>query len=232
MSGEVRRSTSEIVFKPFMKIGLITLMAFLVNASFAQTCIHTGLSKNFDFKITKRIINADSNKVTILIQIYYKNDHRLVQSIRYTSYDLYTEDFKHVSHDCSFITGKNKNAGVADGNYGDIVVADFNFDGREDFAVKKFEPADTGPTYYFYLQTDKGFKQDDFLSDSVDYIPAVLNVKRHTLVTAVAVAMGVTLRKYNYDPLKEKWRRVSEMRFDNNENRDKDPDKILKKLKQ
>lgn len=76
-----------------------------------------------------------------------------------------------------------RNAAILDTDFGDIVVADFNFESREDIAIRSDD--ENGGTYYrFYIQEkDKLFKLDSFLTDSMSIVPTYFNRTKKTLTT-------------------------------------------------
>ncbi len=69
-----------------------------------------------------------------------------------------------------------------DGYYGDLVIADLNFDNLEDFAIK-VEDSNSGSIYEFYLQ-DKNHKfvKDKILSSELAHFPDEINKGNNTLV--------------------------------------------------
>lgn len=62
--------------------------------------------------------------------------------------DWYTNGKNSRSYSTHFNTDKT----VVDDDFGDVVVADLNFDGLGDFAVTYDHGADNGNHYYFYFQ--------------------------------------------------------------------------------
>ena len=178
----------------------------------AQNCSHTDLSRvfKFDIKIERisRINTLDSCIITITIT--KKKPDKFKQTIRYSSTFLYDSVFKRCSFVRSYTTGKNKNLEVGDNDHGDLVVADFNFDGKEDFAVVKESGWSDGPSYIFYIQSTSGsFARDKYLSDEVVYFPSAIDPMNKTLTTyALAGAIGVTRRIYKLDKA-NKWTLVS-----------------------
>lgn len=207
------------------------MLAYLPDLLSAQTCLHTGLSKKFDFKITRVDIRKPNDtslfgEKRISVEIYNKSDKRSFQSISFKSGELY-DDFKNCINDRSLITGKNKDAEVGDNDYGDIIVADVNFDGIEDLAIKDRWIGNIGAGYRFYLQTPQGFKQNKYLTEEVVFFPWLLKPKSHLLITTVSPTPGTTIRTYGYNAINKKWRKVGE-RFVYH---DTNIDNILKKLK-
>jgi hypothetical protein len=189
---------------------LIIILLILARGASAQTCTHTGLSKRLYFKITRTIVNHKDdtslfNESNILIEIYLKASGLLFQKIQFISTDLYSDDFKDCSNDRSLITGKNKNSDASDNDYGNIIVADFNFDGKEDFAIKNGQMGNLGVGYRFYIQTKKGFVEDKYLTDNVSFFPWLLNPKRHLLITIVSPTPGTTIRIYKYNSISKAW---------------------------
>lgn len=111
----------------------------------------------------------------------------------------------------SFSTAyKSKYANPIDNFYGDIVIADFNFDNRDDIAVVSSSGGNTGPQYNFYMQTKNGkFELDQFLSSSVARIPRVIDVKNKKLITNVhANAYQETETEYQLNSKTNQWSMV------------------------
>ena len=126
----------------------LLIMALWKFDSVAQVVTYANLSEKFIFQINAVKITGDNEmsfKKIVYLNIYQKNS-KIVQKIKFTSGDLY-DAFKSDSSARSYITGKNKNAEVDDCDFGDIVVADLNYDGKEDIAVKNNYTVDAGPTY-------------------------------------------------------------------------------------
>jgi len=85
----------------------------------------------------------------------------------------------------SYLTGVNRDKQVADNYAGDFIVADFNFDNKNDFAIINDMGGNGGTFYSYYLQQDKDkYVEDRFLTDSVTYFPAI-NKANRTLTTLV-----------------------------------------------
>jgi len=116
-----------------------------------------------------------------VIVVYDKKNNLLDSVHQYTL--LYSENiFKNPNNYRSFITGVNKNKWNLD-HSGYFIVADFNFDKKEDFAIIN-EEANGGSRYSFYVQQDDNkFILDIFLTDSVFYCPAKIDIKNRRLTT-------------------------------------------------
>ena len=150
-----------------------------------------------------------------LVLITRKADKKIVQSIKY-NYANNGEEGSFFIFNCSsrsFITGFNKNAPCVDGEWGDIIVADFNFDGKEDFAIRKrqspmdapIEPVD------FYIQNDKGqFIKDSYLSSEFDILPDKIDARNHTISIEYGIGANpepVTV-VFKYNTVTQKWQKI------------------------
>lgn len=67
-------------------------------------------------------------------------------------------------------------------NYHSFIIADFNFDNLEDFAIINYEGSNAGPQYAYFLQTpNKQFLNDDYLTSEVKFFPTEINKENKTL---------------------------------------------------
>ncbi|KGO86597.1 hypothetical protein Q765_10255 [Flavobacterium rivuli WB 3.3-2 = DSM 21788] len=170
------------------------------------------MSKNLDFTISVKRFkvnnrNIDSCKITVEVK------HKLSpkkQIINFSSGYMFSNDFTDCKDVRSYITGIGKNAEVLDNAYGDFIVADFNFDGKEDFAVKNDSGGNGGPFYNYYLQDTKGiFVLDSFLTNTMIYFPSIIDKKHKTLVTLVhANAVSVSESTYQFTFETGKWKEI------------------------
>jgi hypothetical protein len=104
----------------------------------------------------------------------------------------------------SFSTAyKSKHSNPVDNFYGDIVVADFNFDNRDDIAVVSSSGGNGGPQYNFYMQTKNGkFEFDEFLSSAVAHVPRLIDNKTRTLTIYSRVNAFQMLKRMYQLPVK------------------------------
>jgi len=110
----------------------------------------------------------------------------------------------------SYTTKKNVNRAVCDNDFGEIVVADFNFDGLDDFAAKHNEGGNGGPTYIYFIQDSTfHFHIDLFLTNEMIYFPVIFLPDRKLLITSVhASAIENCWRTFRYNPETKKWKVV------------------------
>lgn len=119
----------------------------------------------------------------IKVMITNKVGPRNQQLIQFRGTLIYPGSFSKCGLVRSYSTGKNKNFELGTEDFGDLVVADFNFDSRDDLAVR-CEDSNGGTYYRFYIQgNDQKFKLDSFLTDSMMLVPTYVNKARRTLTT-------------------------------------------------
>jgi hypothetical protein len=185
---------------------------FITSAIRAQLCTHIRLSSAFTFTTKVERIKLDTayrDSCMIRISITNKRSGKTVQVIQYSSTFLYDDVFKKCTRVRSYSTGLHSKAEAPDNNYGDLVVADFNFDGKEDFAVIRESGVTQGPQYSFYIQSVSGiFNYDKYLSETMVYFPKINRKKRTLTAYTLAGAIGVFERIYKQDKL-NKWKLVS-----------------------
>lgn len=183
------------------------------NASIAQTCLHKNLSVSYDYRITanKTKDEDDILKVKeIIVEVLNKSSNKIQQRIIIIPDEFSLGEFSDCKFTRSYITGINKKGEAIDGDYGDFIVADFNFDGKEDFAVKIGQGASNGSHYKFLTKRKNGtFKNDIFLSESVVNFPDSIDPKTKTLSTFIhANVNGYNENVYKYNLVAEKWVKI------------------------
>lgn len=154
---------------------------------FGQKCVHKNLSKDFDILVeVTRFGDKPLDESQVNITIQKKSGDDKPQEIEFVSEFMYEESYMSCDAVMSHSTGVNKDLKVVDNDYGDLVVADLNFDGKEDLAIKREEGGNGGPLYFFYIQDKDGkFEIDDFLTESMAYFPFVIDAKNKHLTTLV-----------------------------------------------
>lgn len=173
------------------------------------------LSNEYNYKIIDRFYSNESHRyfdtIIRIIKIFTKNDS-LVQKI-YPKLSMspwylnFVRKYRlRVSR--SFITGKNAYYEDVDNYCGEIVVADLNFDGLEDFATPVDSGADNGPHYAFYIQQKNNkFKFNKYLSEEVIWFPEKFNdsLKTFTTITPCGI-YGIAYQHFRYDTSTVQWR--------------------------
>ena len=189
------------------KFLLILLLSSLITNG--QTCFHKNLSKTFNFKIELKRIKADSCKITLIV--IEKKTLKNIQTIKLYSEFIFENDFKDCATVRSYTNGINKNRISIDNDFGDFIVADFNFDGKEDFAIKKDSGGNGGPVYSYFIQNNNSkFIFDNYLSNTMEFFPRKINNTKKTLTTLVhANAYEKCKKVYKYNSKTRKWKVIS-----------------------
>ncbi|KOS05049.1 hypothetical protein AM493_02625 [Flavobacterium akiainvivens] len=188
-----------------MKILLLLLFA---SCAFAQDCTYTNLSKQLDFTVkAKRFEYANtSDSVDVDVTVIIKKGGRK-SNVHFGTHSFYDDSYAQCGNVRSYTTGVNKDKETLNNDYGDLIVADFNFDGSDDFALKYDGWSNSGPGYNFYLQQKDGsFIKDDYLSEKVFYCPESVDAsKKELTVSAISGAVGMNRRTYRYDDKNKSW---------------------------
>ena len=188
------------------------ILLFLTFVCSGQTLIHTDLSRIYNYKTSLSRLKTKSSEYSciIKIQIINKSDKKIVQTISIYSDYMFSDAYNDKDAKRSFITGKNKNKPDTDNDYGDIIIADFNFDSKEDVALKKDWGGNGGSTYNYYTQDANGkFVLDKFLTNRMEFFPTYINRKKKTLTTLVhANAYEMCKTTYKIDSLTQAWKKT------------------------
>lgn len=195
----------------------------LPQAVAGQTCTHTDLSETLTFStaLTERIGNPSLREADSHPSVYFKSyeatlnistklTNKPPQLIRFYTGPLFSAAYQNCNAARSYSTGKNRDADATDNDYGDLIVADFNFDGRDDFAAKSESGGNAGPYYNYYVQLSSGeFVLDEFLTVEMQFFPDDISRTRRTLTTRVhagADGLGETVFRLSKAG---KWAQVS-----------------------
>lgn len=152
-------------------------------------CVHSNLSAHLRIAVGVRRFRPAAGSLdsaAVVLTLTDKQGRRPAQTIRFVARQLFSTAYTDCNAVRSYATGLNQKAQVLDNDYGDVVVADFNFDGRDDVAVKLDSGGNAGPLYGFYVQQPGGaFKLNSFLTSEMQFFPAQFDVRRRTLTTQV-----------------------------------------------
>lgn len=174
---------------------------------------------NVDLDVT-RFIEEDHvhDSCIVRTRIIDKMSKRVIDSLLLTSRFFYTNYFDNSRHAVSYSTGVHVFMG-GDNYFGDLVVADLNFDGRDDIALINDQGGNGGPVYSFYSQKADGkFILDQYLTDSISYFPTDIDRKGKTLTTYVhagACCMGKQV--YQFDKENSRWKMIEHVLIGLNE---------------
>lgn len=170
--------------------------------------LFTNLSYTHNFKLFLYGIE-EVNYWKIII---YDKKMNVVDSIN----DVYCLVFPDMIDDkfcASYVTGVNKNKLNTEDSYKCIfLVADINFDSKNDFMIVSDMGAQAGNHYEYYIQQDNHkFVLDTFLTEQVSYFPSKTDTKRKRLT--VESYAGGDVRKMIEDTYEldktNNWKEVS-----------------------
>ena len=144
----------------------------------------------------------------IKVSVFDKSTSKLIQAIQYSSEYFFDDAFNECANVRSYTTNVNRDSEALDNDYGDIIIADLNFDTKEDFAIKNNSGGNGGPEYRFYIQDTNGeFIFDKFLSKKMMFFPIHINKTNRTLTTLVhANALQLSETKYKLNINNQKWK--------------------------
>jgi len=192
----------------------VILIPLNLNSLFSKEFKYYDLSEKYNYEI-KTWKKKDTNMVLhefnkIQVTIINKSDTNKIQKIIVKPETLFGDAYTKRSDVVSYITGKNKKREITDNDFGDFIVADFNFDGLEDIAIKWETGGNGGPLYEFYIQDSTGtFHKDKFLTSKVKFFPGKIDKANKTLKTYVhANVYGVNEWVYKLDALTGKWKLI------------------------
>lgn len=186
--------------------------------------VYDSLSFMYDYKV---LINRDTTtfgreEPKVALKIYVRNKEEiLIDSILTDSFFFERNDYTTEGEVRSYVTGFNVNRAIRDNFYGYLVIADFNFDNLEDFAVMREFQSNAGPLYEFYIQNEeKEFEVDTFLTNTVAYFPVKIDTQYNEIETSVRVWDGaVYYSVYEWRVKTKKWIENSTVLIDFTERR-------------
>ena len=198
---------------------ITNLMLFFLLSSSIQSeipnqepnkCKYINLSNKYIYEIISLKKREDDRTffTDVYVNIINKINSKVIQTIHRSGDEvryLFEDTFNNASSSRSYITGYNKSKMIADGDFGDIIILDFNFDGKEDLAIKK----DIGREcfYDFYIQkSEKEYILDNFLSiENLGRFPRIDYGKKKMTYAGIIGAGGWWEAEYIYNQKTKKW---------------------------
>lgn len=209
---------------------LAVLLWSVSSIAHANTCNFTNLSIQYNYQLAR----DESNKIneTPVSTIYLTITDKLNQKAKQVLSFMQSNDVL-PSYTCSarsYLTDFNIQQPVIDGYYGDVVIADLNFDGRDDVAIASEFTNGYGQLYKFYFQDEHGqfTENTNFITPQVESFaypfPAKINPKNKTLTfVSRNGALHVFSATYQLNEKTGKWKRMN-----NTVENEKKPKKIRK----
>lgn len=165
----------------------------------------TDLSNEFDVHVNfrryffKSINREDSCIAEVLLQD--KHSKATLDELSITSRFYLDDAFKNLKNVRSYSTKTNTDKQAVDNYYGDIIIADLNFDNKDDVIIINDAGGNGGTFYSYFLQNDnRKFILNSYLTDSMTYFPKKINSGNKTLTTYVhAGTCGLGEHIYKWD---------------------------------
>lgn len=129
------------------------LSFFVAHAVQAQTkvCTFANLSRTYKYTLQVDRHGDNEGKATVTIT---RPGARSGSTVSFPLHDWFGLEYKCTAR--SYTTHVNEKNKALDGDYGDLVVVDLNFDGREDIAIRSEYTNGQGSLYRIYLQGANG----------------------------------------------------------------------------
>lgn len=181
-----------------------------------EVCENTKLSIQFDIAVEFKCFSLPEGLYDSCIAVIIVKDK---DSTRHFDSVIVASNFYYVpliSFNCdsmlSYATMYNADRLEMDNYLGDVIIADFNFDNKDDIAVIN-AMSNSGAFYSYFTQSpDKKFVFDSYLTDSISFFPQI-NKSRKELITNVrSGACCVNEHLYRYISPTKKWKKVSQNR--------------------
>ncbi|MCG8577829.1 MAG: hypothetical protein MI810_23325 [Flavobacteriales bacterium] len=178
--------------------------------SFGQECYYDSLSNQFNISIESKknkVKNSTLDSVYIKVVIRNKDTDSVIQTIRKNQELAWDSQESNCSHVRSYQTTLNLDLPVVDNDFGRLIIADFNFDGLDDFAFSYDASVTSGPIYHFYIQqTDGTFIRQVFLSENMAFFPAIIDTEKKQLITHThANTYQIGIRTFQFNPETNSW---------------------------
>ena len=156
---------------------------------FTKEYEHFNLSREFDIKVNlKRCRNTIEQHDSCFVKLFLtdKSTKKVIDSISISSHFYFEDVFMDRNNTLSYATKFNIDKEIVNNYYGDIIIADLNFDKKDDIAIINDSGGNGGTFYSYFLQdSKKKFNFNEFLTDSMTYFPTKINSKNNTLITYV-----------------------------------------------
>jgi len=179
---------------------------------------YTNLSEKFNYNLITEVLlcsNCVLDSFIRIVKIFDKNDN-LLQTINIDiECGVFTGDSSFFDVR-SYITGYNKNKIPVDQYYGELIIADLNFDNKEDFAVIYDIGFYNGPKADFYLQNSNNlFILDSFLTNKI-WFPDKIDKSNKTLTFGTIIGFrGYNEEIIKYETKTNSWKVLKDTTFFN-----------------
>ena len=143
----------------------------------------------------------------IKVTVFKKGTDSIIQIIRKTGWWIWGSPYEDCDLVRSYQTEINNEKPAPDNDFGDLIVADFDFNGLDDFAFLFGSGGSSGPNYLYYTQQPDGrFIRQSFLDDIMIFFPSVIDKDRKRLISNIRVDVTkYEQRTFQWDSNSSKW---------------------------
>lgn len=188
----------------------IIILCFLFNCERKVTTLNKkvdigveNIKQNLSFDFS--VIERDKDNRPLKVEIDIKNNDQVIQKINYTPGFWLDKDFK-INQKKYFGTNLSLEEGIE--NYHNFIIADFNFDGLEDFAILYDSGGNGGSFYSYYFQNEIGkFNLDKNFPLNEGYFPKEINKNNKTIT--ISNPIGCCKMETTIFQLKNNWKMIS-----------------------
>ena len=173
----------------------------------SSDCFYEQLSEQFNFRVFVHFYAEDT--AMLRVSALDKRTNNLVDSISLSSGYLWSSMYANCKDVRSYVTGFNQDKQVVDNCPGTFIIADFNFDGLDDFAIGIDSGGNGGTVYAFYVQTKKRtFELDNYLTEEMERFPVSFDQKNKILMTSVHANVSQDCERV-FQLSKSGWKEIS-----------------------
>lgn len=181
----------------------------LQDSNFHRSHLLKNLSDSLYFQTTILHIPLHEYADSCIVHVFVfdKMTSQPVDTISFTSHFIPGDSTYWHVRNRSYQTGWNlKSALFA---WDAIIVADFNFDGMDDFAAQIGGGGSLGPIYNFYIQEPKGkWQLAPYLCDSVSFCRLYFEPDNKIFRLRISQGWGSEISSFKYYPTKKTWKKI------------------------
>lgn len=178
-----------------------TIALDTIKTKCSKEYLYKTLSSDFNYKLCFcDVFKGDVRQKHYWIITVLDKEQTVIDSFQQPFYVFYP-DSSNYDEVVRYEPDDNSIENIVNGYPGIFVVADFNFDSKDDFAIVIDRGSPSGAFYSYYIQNENGsFYNDRYLTDSIIYFPSSLNNEDSTYTYFVPIGYcGVAEYIYKID---------------------------------
>lgn len=173
--------------KVILATTLLAISCLSQTTVYAKSCYFNQLSNKYSFQLITTESNQIPNHPITIVEVVIsdKTNNHILQAFSFMQENSHLPTYECNAR--SYVTKYKNDKHAIDGNYGDIVIGDFNFSGKEGIAVAS--EITNGQTslykYYFQNETGKWAEATNFITPNRSFFaypfPININAKNKSL---------------------------------------------------